>query len=414
MTGEGGAESGKCAYTKGLMEIVIDLRVALTVLLLLIGVGAAWAWAQPADPAPPVAQNALLSVFVHAPLAVLWLKADGEVRMANLQARALAALDPQATQLPAGEWQSRLVEDVRAVLASPSGTGRSRTINLSGDLSDNSPGQRTWHWWVMAWSGGGLVFIEDVTTLQQAEQATHLLLSDLAHELRTPLATLATHLEVLRLPTIAPEIREQSTHFLREETQRLVRLVNNMLELGRLQSSSGLERRPLQLFALVEAAVAQLHNEAQLRGVEVGVEAAADLPPVLGNEDRLRQVLLNLLDNSIKYSRPGDRVIITLEREVGGVACAVCDNGPGIPAEHLPHVTRRFYRAVPSGLPGSGLGLALAAEIVRQHGAQLTVESRVAGETVSGQEDASGTCVRFVLPVWDESAVLKGLAEENA
>src|SRR5690606_37399664 len=81
-------------------------------------------------------------------------------------------------RLPSLEWQSRLLEDVQAVLASPDGIGRSRTLNL--------PDQRTWRWWVTAWDGGGLVFVEDMTTLQQAEQATHLLLSDLAHELRTP------------------------------------------------------------------------------------------------------------------------------------------------------------------------------------------------------------------------------------
>jgi two-component system phosphate regulon sensor histidine kinase PhoR len=327
----------------------------------------------------------LFSVFAHAPVAVLWVRGDGELLMANLQARTLTGIGPTANHLPALEWQERLMEDVQAVLASPTGTERSRTLNLSE--------QRTWHWWVTVWGGSGLVFVEDVTTRQQAEQATHLLLSDLAHELRTPLATLATHLEVLRLPTIAPEIRDQSIQFLRDETQRLVRLVNNTLELGRLQSSSGLERRPLQLFPLVEAVAAQLHAEAQANQVELGVEAAADLPLVLGNADRLKQVLLNLLDNSIKYSRPGDRVAVMLTREPGGVGCSVCDSGPGIAAEHLPHVTRRFYRAVPSGIPGSGLGLALAAEIVRQHGAQLSVESNAGGEM-------TGTCVRFVLPVW--------------
>jgi signal transduction histidine kinase len=161
-----------------------------------------------------------------------------------------------------------------------------------------------------------------------------------------------------------------------------------------------LERRPLQIFPLVEAVVAQLHSEAQSRGVEVGVEAAANLPAVLGNSDRLKQVLLNLLDNSIKYARAGDRVIVTLSREPDGVGCSVCDNGPGIAAEHLPHVTRRFYRAVPSGMPGSGLGLALAAEIVRQHGAQLSVEST--NEVQPGKLEGTGTCVRFVLPAWNE------------
>jgi signal transduction histidine kinase len=370
------------------MELVLDVRVLLTLLLLLLMGGAAWAWARPALPVLVNAQEILTSLFANAPVAVMWLDGAGGVQMANVRARSLAGIDAPATRLPPDEeWQHRLLEDVQAVLASPTASGRGRTFNL--------PDQRTWHWWVTAWHGGALVYIDDLTDAQHAEQATHLLLSDLAHELRTPLATLATHLEVLRLATVAPEIRDQSIGFLREETQRLVRLVNNTLELGRLQSSSGLERRPVQLLPLVEAVVAQLHGEAQAHGVEVSVEAATQLPPVFGNADRLKQVLLNLLDNSIKYGREGDHVLLTLRAEEGGVACAVCDTGPGIAAEHLPHVTRRFYRAVPSGMPGSGLGLALAAEIVRQHGAQLSVESRTQG-------DSTGTCVRFILPAWSE------------
>ena len=387
------------------MDFAVDVRLLLTIFLLIVMLGALWAWARTPTVPSSAAHDALSAVFGNAPVAVLWLDAGGEVQMANTQARALTGMDAKSTQLPASEWRARLLQDVQAVLASPTGSGRSRTINIpsptesaqastarNSTRQEIAPGQQTWQWWVTAWQGRGLVFVNDVTAAQQAEQATHLLLSDLAHELRTPLATLATHLEVLRLATVAPEIREQSVQFLRDETQRLVRLVNNTLELGRLQSSD-LERRPVQLHPLVESVVAQLHADALAKAVEVSLESGGNLPIVLGNADRLKQLWLNLLDNSIKYARSGDRVMVKLAAEAGGIACSVCDTGPGIAAEHLPHVTRRFYRAVPSGLPGSGLGLALAAEIVRQHGAQLAVESRSTGES-------TGTCVRFVLPAW--------------
>lgn len=385
------------------MDFAIDVRVILTALLLLLMGAALWAWTRPRPPQVAATHNALAAVFAHAPVAVLWLDEIGALRMANVQARTLIGIDAAATALPDAAWQRRLQEDVQAVMASPTGSGRSRTLDLAGDLVETSgetpAEQRTWHWWVTAWEDGGLVFINDVTTAQQTEQTTQLLLSDLAHELRTPLATLATHLEVLRLATVAPEVRAQSVEFLREETQRLVRLVNNTLELGRLQSSSRLEHRQVQLFPLVEAVVSQLHGEAHARNVAVSIEAEANLPLVHGNADRLKQVWLNLLDNSLKYARAVDRVVLSLARDAnGGVACAVCDTGPGIAAEHLPHVTRRFYRAVPSGMAGSGLGLALAAEIVRQHGAQLTVESRNGAHA----DEATGTCVRFTLPAWHE------------
>jgi signal transduction histidine kinase len=377
------------------LDITIDLRILLTIILLLIAAGALWRWARPVPSPAALTADTLASLLAHAPVAMLWLNVAGELQVANVQARTLLGIGPTASNLPAEEWRTRLLEDVQAVLAAPSAGGRSRTLTL--------PDQRTWQWWVTAWNAGALVVINDMTTLQQAEQATHLLLSDLAHELRTPLATLATHLEVLRLPTIAPEMRQQSMQFIGDEMQRLVRLVNNTLELGRLQSNSGLERRPLQLLPLVEAVVAMVHGDAQAKGVAVSVEAAAALPAVLGNADRLKQVLLNLVDNSIKYGRSGDRVDVTLTVEAGGVACAVWDSGPGIAPADLPHVTRRFYRAVPAGLPGNGLGLALAAEIVRQHGAQLTLESRSEAQIEEREAAAmagSGTCVRFVLPIW--------------
>ena len=389
------------------MDIAVDLRVLLTGILLPLMLGALWAWARPVA---AVATNALAeeealgAIFANAPVAVLWLGSDGTVLMANGAARALLGMDAVTRQLPAAAWRARLLEDVQAVTSNATTSGRSRTVALEEGGEAVPRGAvmpRTWHWWVAAWQGGALVFVDDVTSAQQAEQATHLLLSDLAHELRTPLATLATHLEVLRLATIAPEVREQSVQFLRDETQRLVRLVNNTLELGRLASSSGLERRPVQLYPLVEAVVAQLYGEAQAKQVEVSVQAETNLPAILGNADRLKQVLLNLVDNGIKYARMGDRVWVTLAVEAGGVACAVCDSGPGIAPEHLPHVTRRFYRAVPSGIPGSGLGLALAAEIVRQHGAQLQVES-ISDNTDDSIGNNTGTCVRFVLPAWHE------------
>ncbi len=125
------------------------------------------------------------------------------------------------------------------------------------------------------------------------------------------------------------------------------------------------------------------------------MQAQTPLPLVVGQEDRLLQVFLNLLDNAVKYSRPGDRAVVSLAQTEGGVECVVRDTGPGIPAEHVPHVTRRFYRAAPQKIEGSGLGLALVEEILRRHQSHLEIESHTEGEE-------TGTRVRFVLPVLPE------------
>jgi len=229
------------------------------------------------------------------------------------------------------------------------------------------------------------------------EQAAGFLLIYLSHDLRRPLATLLTHLEVLRLPHIPDETRQQSIHLMQVEARRMARLVHDMLELGRLETSAELERRPVDLLAVVEAALAQVRPQAEAQQMTLSLQADMPLPLVVGDADRLKQVFLNLLDNAVKYSRPGDRVIVSLQPTPAGdgVACAVCDTGPGIPAEHLPHVTRRFYRAVPDEIEGSGLGLAVVAEILRRHQSRLDIESRSEGAE-------TGTCARFVLPALPE------------
>ncbi len=242
-----------------------------------------------------------------------------------------------------------------------------------------------------------MVFLLDMTAPHQAEQAARFLLSDLSHELRTPLATLLTHLEVLRLPHIPDETRQQSISLMYVEAKRMARLVHDMLELGRLEASADIEHRPVDLLAVVEAALAQVQPQAEARQIALSLQADTPLPLVVGDPDLLKQVFLNLLDNAIKYSRPGDRAVVSLRPDPAGerVICAVCDSGPGIPAEHLPHVTRRFYRVAPHEIEGSGLGLTIVAEILRRHRSRLEIESRTEGAE-------TGTCARFVLPALPE------------
>ena len=178
----------------------------------------------------------------------------------------------------------------------------------------------------------------------------------------------------------------------------MARLVNLMLELGRLETSAEIGRRPVDLLALVEQAIAYTIPQAEEREIALSLQADTPLPPVVGDADRLMQVFLNLLDNVVKHCRPGDRAVVSLERVEEGIACAVRDTGPGIPTEHLSYIPRRFYRAAPQAVEGSGLGLALVEEILRRHGSRLEIESRTEGEE-------TGTCARFVLPVLPEEEV---------
>jgi len=318
-----------------------------------------------------------------------WLVLDGarKYRYANPYARRLLGLTSRAGALPEADWVSLLKEDRAAAQGSTTAAGRYRSVALASD--------KIARWWVTSQNDLDVAFLLDVTAQKQAEQASQYLLSGLSHELRTPLGTILTHLEILLLPDISEEIRQQSLRLLKVEAKRMARLVQLMLELGRLETSAELERRPVDLLASAEQTIAQLSPQAGERDIALSLQADAPLPLVVGDVGRLMQVLLNLLDNVIKHCRPGDQAIVSLEQVEAGVACVVCDTGPGIPAEHLPHVSRRFYRAAPQEIEGSGLGLALVEEILRRHESRLEIESCTEG-------DETGTCVRFVLPTLQE------------
>jgi signal transduction histidine kinase len=215
-------------------------------------------------------------------------------------------------------------------------------------------------------------------------------LSDLAHELRTPLATLLTHLEVLRSPRISEETRQQSIFLMQQEGKRMARLVHDLLELGYLETAPAIEQRPVNLCEVIHQTIGQIAPLAEERQMTISVHAEDDLV-TLGDADRLRQVFLCLLDNAVKYSRVGDAISVTLHRQTEHtILCEVCDTGPGIPAEHLPHVTKRFYRGVSEEIGGSGLGLAVVKEILLRHHSTLEITSQTEGTE-------TGTTVRFVL-----------------
>jgi signal transduction histidine kinase len=324
----------------------------------------------------------MLAVLEQAPFGWLVLEKPYAYRYANPYARRLLELSSPAGPLPEATW-AHLLEDSRAIARQePAATGSYHQVSL--------PSDRVIRWWVTQQGRLDVVFLLDATTQQRAGQAAEYLLGALSHELRTPIATLLTHLEILLLPDISTEIGQQSLHILKAETRRMARLVNQMLELSRLETSAEIERRPVDLPSLVEQAIAQVAPQAKEREIVLSFQADTPLPIVVGQADRLVQVFLNLLDNGVKYSRPGDQVVVSLRRREQGVECAVRDTGPGIPGRHLPHVTRRFYRAAPQEIEGSGLGLALVEEILRRHGSRLEITSRAEGEE-------TGTCVSFVL-----------------
>lgn len=245
-----------------------------------------------------------------------------------------------------------------------------------------------------------IAFNDMTGRLQAARQMQIDFVADVSHELRTPLTAVKGLVETLRDGAIDDrEVRDRFLETVESETDRLVRLVNDLLLLSRADSEAlNLRREAVDLEKLVRPLMARLAPAAAGREVDLRLEAPLEPVMAWADSDRIEQVVLNLLDNAIKYSRPGGVVTVMLDGEPAiapesraEATVRVRDDGMGIPAEHLPHLGRRFYRADrararPEG--GSGLGLAIAQALIEAHGGRLWLES----------QEGAGTVASFTLP----------------
>ncbi len=228
--------------------------------------------------------------------------------------------------------------------------------------------------------GFAQTFNEMAARLHAVETTRRRMLSDLAHELRTPIATLDGYLEAFEDGMATPD--PATLHMLREQTRRLARLVQDVSAVSRVEEQVD----PLVLEStapgeLLRLAVAGTQPGAAARGLAVDMRVAPNLFPVMVDRERMGQVLTNLLDNAVRHA--STRIEVTAEKVPGdGLRISVRDDGDGIPQESLPHVFERFYRldtARDRESGGSGIGLAIAKALVGAHGGRLTVESEGPG-----------------------------------
>jgi len=219
-------------------------------------------------------------------------------------------------------------------------------------------------------------FNEMLDRLQRLFQGQQRFIADVSHELRTPLAAIRGNLEVLQRGAQAdPALLQESLEDISREVTRLSRMVADLLALARAEAGVHLERRPVELDSLL----LEVYREARhlARGVEVRL-GGEDQAQVLGDADRLKQLLLNLVDNALKYTSAGGTVSLSLSRQDSWACLAVSDTGSGIPADDLPHVFERYYRGRTSPRRGGmGLGLSIAYWIAEEHGGRIVVESEM-------------------------------------
>lgn len=272
---------------------------------------------------------------------------------------------------------------VSLVIARRVGASLAALTAAAGDVSTGRYGAR-----VTDPNMGG-EFASLVTTFNQmagkleaSERLRHRLMSDVAHELRTPVATLNAYLEGVE--DGVTELTPQTVDLLRAQGARLTRLADDLAAVTRAESGElRLSRRPVDVSALVDAARLAAHERADAAGVTLRRDLADEVPPVDVDPERLAQVLGNLVDNALRHTKPGDT--ITLSAGPGpdsAVTIVVSDTGDGIAGEHLPHVFERFYRADTArdrSSGGSGIGLAIVRALVEAHGGRVRADSAGAG-----------------------------------
>jgi len=242
-----------------------------------------------------------------------------------------------------------------------------------------------------------LMVLQDVGQVRRLEAYRRDLVTNVSHELRTPIASLRALLDTLRDGAI--DDQPAAVHFMDlmdTEIDELTRMVESLLELARIESGQMPVRlEPTRVQDLIEPVVERLQPLAQRGELTLQVQLAEGLPPVLADPDQVRLVVTNLVQNAIKFTPPGGRIVVEATRQGDVVNVSVQDTGVGIPVDQLPRVFERFYKGDASRASrGAGLGLAIAKHIVQAHGGEISASSTV------GQ----GSVFRFTLLVAPEGS----------
>ena len=281
-------------------------------------------------------------------------------------------------------------QPVHRVLQLPASGGQDRTLELHSSPLETHDGRLV----------GAVIVLDDVTQLRRLERVRRDFFGNVSHELKTPVAAIHGLVETMMDdPEMETPQRQRFLGKVIDQSDRLANLVTDLLSLSRLESGGVPELLPLDVRHTIEDSIRTLQTTAEAKGV--GLET--DLPPesltIEGEEETLRQAVGNLLDNAVKYTPEGGRVVVrarrALDAEGDRVVVTVEDTGIGIEARHLERIFERFYRvdkARSRAVGGTGLGLAIVKHSVLAMGGDISVESR----------PGRGTTFRIDLPHLDE------------
>ncbi|AQS58327.1 two-component system histidine kinase PnpS [Desulforamulus ferrireducens] len=233
---------------------------------------------------------------------------------------------------------------------------------------------------------GVVGLLTDVTERRKLDQMRTEFAANVSHELRTPLTSINGFVETLLDGAMEqPEIARNFLEIIHSEGKRLANLIDDLLKLSRLEDRRNiLHKQPVNLADVIQKTVKMFEGLAQDKNIELTIAIPEDLPSVPGDAGLLSQVVVNLVDNALKYTLPGGKVNIAVNPQHDHVTVAVADTGIGIPPENLSRVFERFYRvdkARSREMGGTGLGLSISKHIVEAHGGKIKVTSSPAGST---------------------------------
>jgi signal transduction histidine kinase len=311
------------------------------------------------------------TAFDHLPEACLLLNQAGHVLFANRLAARLLQLEPQS---PAGVAFEDLLQR---------GGGAERVRVTREPLVDGRGGEL-----------GTLVVLRDAGAETRQEGVLTEFLSHISHELKSPLDTIRSYAEMLMDGSVArPETSKEFFNVITEESCRLAKLVDNLLDLSKIDSGV-LAPHPgrLRAEALLQELVRAVEPQARAKGLTLEARLAPNLPTAYADKDLLGVAVSNLISNAVKYTPEGGRIQVRARHEDGALWIEVEDTGLGIGPEDRQRIFEKFYRAQDPKVrqqPGTGLGLALARQIVSLHGGTLQVDT----------EPGRGSTFRIVLPV---------------
>ncbi len=314
---------------------------------------------------------------------------DNGWRVVALNPAAAAMLGPRAWAA-IGRPVGRVIDDPRAsdLLARADEAGDSETrrmveVHIAAEGRDVLMG-------VAPLRPGYLISLLDVTALKEVDRLKSEIVANFSHELRAPLTSIKAYTELLlHFHNRHEALPQQFLSIVDQETDRLTDLVNDVLDLSRLEAGRPqMENAAVSLPALIEEIVRVIEVQAADRQIDIGVEVAPGTPRAWGDRQVLGLILRNLIVNAVKYNKPGGSVMVMLDTvirdEVAWLRLRVRDTGIGIPADAMPHLFEKFYRVsstTESGIQGTGLGLPLVKAAVEAHGGEIRVVSEAGDGT---------------------------------